>query len=545
MLPTHSRTTQSIPGTMQVTKDLLPGHSPQASESRVHAWLRTQCEASDKAPFEPFYLATIVYALLVTIWAFRPLWMDELSTYYVARTPHLRDFVTASLKLDFNPPLQAALTALSLRVFGDSPFSTRLPSVIAFWIASACIYRFVGFRLGRYYGLAAVLAFWTTDFLRYGAEARPYAIMIASLGIVMVCWQRMYESKRRWIEILGILVGTGGLFASHAFGPLLLLPLGVAELVRSSERKKIDWWIWLAFVIPSPLLAFYLPMFNNYGQVAIVYPPAFQASLATALGFYSYILSAGSVTFLVAFVASLMVGKNEGETTGEKLPGYQRHELIFLVGLLFVPFVINFFLMKYGAAFWPRYGIGAGIGIGSLFAYVLAKATRSSLPAAAIAAAVLLIGLITTKLVYPLLLQPATNITKELSVEDIPGDLPIVAASGVTFLEMNHREGDALLSRSYYLTDPIAAKRYANATLFENYFSRQNLFPIRGHIVPYRTFIGSSPHFLVLCTPGYPEDWLVQKLLADGANLRFLGEMDRGYRDRTVFEVTIAKTSSN
>ncbi len=515
---------------------------------RMQGWIQTQFKESDKTPFTPFYAVTFVYTLLMTLLGHRPLWMDELATYYLAKSPTVERLFTAALKNDFNPPLQAALTALSVKTFGDSPFAARLPSVIAFWIASVCIYNFAKFRLGRFYGLTAMLAFWATDFLRYGVEARPYALMIAFLGVAMVCWQQVYERKRRWVSILGLSPGVAGLLSAHVFGALLLVPLAIAELVRSYDRKTLDWKIWFAFLAPMPLIALYLPMIGTFGQVAIAYPLAFQASFAKAFEFYGLVFSTGSVTLIIAFAAAILAARsnNAGDSAaaadGDGSAGYQRHEIIFLAGLLVVPFIINFLLMRYSAAFWPRYGIGAGIGVGCLFAYFVARATRISRSAAGVAATILVVGFVATRFPYPFFLSPQQNLTKALSIKDIPLDLPIVAASGVTFLEMNHREDDAFLSRTYYLTDPIAAKRYANATLFENYFSRQDLFPLRGHVVPYQAFIRQSPRFLVLCTLNYPEDWLMAKLLATGASVRLLGEMDEGYHDKTVFEVTVNST---
>jgi hypothetical protein len=41
----------------------------------------------------------------------------------------------------------------------------------------------------------------------------------------------------------------------------------------------------------------------------------------------------------------------------------------------------------------------------------------------------------------------------------------------------------------------------------------------------------------VLGTPDYPEDWLIPKLIADKAELNFLGELPRGYKDQMLFEV--------
>jgi hypothetical protein len=104
---------------------------------------------------------------------------------------------------------------------------------------------------------------------------------------------------------------------------------------------------------------------------------------------------------------------------------------------------------------------------------------------------------------------------------------------------MNKREGDSFLSRVYYLTDRAAATKYTHASIFEVFGSLHTWFPIRSEVVPYREFIRERRHFLVYGTIDAPEDWLLPKLMDDGARVRFLGEMHRGYKDATVFDVQL------
>jgi hypothetical protein len=124
-----------------------------------------------------------------------------------------------------------------------------------------------------------------------------------------------------------------------------------------------------------------------------------------------------------------------------------------------------------------------------------------------------------------------------LSLQDLDTQIPFVTAGGMTFLEMDQREDPALLSRVYYLTDRSAAEHYTHATNFEVFDSLGKWFPVRAHVARYRDFVRTSKHFLVYGTLNNPSDWLLPKLLADGAQLRFLGEMTRGYKDTLMFDV--------
>ena len=122
----------------------------------------------------------------------------------------------------------------------------------------------------------------------------------------------------------------------------------------------------------------------------------------------------------------------------------------------------------------------------------------------------------------------------------VDSNLPFVAASGLTYVEMNHRESKDFLDRVYYLTDHEAAIRYAHATLFENESVVKETFHYPSHVESLAAFEAEYPKFLVLGTIDYPEDWLLRKLQADGDTVRLLGTAETSYKDKTLYEVTVS-----
>ncbi len=500
-------------------------------------------ESAAPAPFFPLVVAFFLYAFIVLALVHRPLWHDELYTYYIANSPTTARFIAAASRIDLQPPLQYVLSRISLMLFGDSDVVTRLPSVVAFTVASICLYQFVRRRLGRFYGLTAMLILWLTPFLPYAAEARPYALVLGSFSVAMLGWQTASGGgqSRRW-GLIGIGLGVWGALVSQAFSPLLVAVLGMAELVRSVERRKIDWPVFIALVAPSPFMVLYIPLFRRFEGWAVV-PPEFQGSVFKIATFYTDLLSAVSAVVLIALIAALMVYRSQGGAGGADAPTAHRHEITLVLGLLSLPIPINLFLMRSGGAFWPRYCIVSAIGLSLLFVYTLAKLTRGSRAAAGIAACVIFLGMaggITLQIARP----PGRAIIKDLSLKQLDARLPLVAASGLTFLEMNKQEDAGLLSRIFYLTDRDAAIRFSHATIFEGTEVLHKYFPIRGTVTAYRDFVRQQPHFFVLGTPDYPEDWLIAKLLEDGAELQFKGELRSTYRDHMIFEVTLKQSSA-
>ncbi|MEQ1945543.1 MAG: glycosyltransferase family 39 protein [Bryobacteraceae bacterium] len=529
---------------MNARKDTEEGMLVLNPLTRLRSKLRFHAEALDRTPFLPLYCSAVLYVLFGILWSRRPLWYDELITYYIAKSPSWAHMFGALAKHDLNPPLQALLTGWSLRLFGDSDFAARIPSFLAFGLASYCVTRFVGSRLGRFYGLTAMLALWTTIFLDYSSEARPYALMVAFFGVAIVSWQSFIDGRKPIPALIGITLGISGVLMSHVFGCVLLLPLGGAEALRSWDRRRLDWKVWTAFLVPAPCLLIYIPMVRTYHNLASAYPPEFEASLLKAVTFFSEVLSHGGIYLFLALAGAICLSSND-DTEDHSTPlAFLRHEVALYVGLLSIPLLINLVLMMRGGAFWPRYAIGAGFGMSFAFAHLIAYATGGSRSAAAVAALILGAGIPLTRIVTPLMEPHKLNVTKRISWPELDSKLPIVDASGLTFLEMNKRESREFLSRVYYLTDRDSAVRFAHATIFEAFDTLGNWFPIDAHIAPYREFTAESRHFFVLCTLNYPEDWLIGKLMHDGATLKFLGEVRAGYRDSMVFDVRLGDPES-
>ena len=170
---------------------------------------------------------------------------------------------------------------------------------------------------------------------------------------------------------------------------------------------------------------------------------------------------------------------------------------------------------------------------------LLALATRRNSNAAPAAAVLILILFCATRAGTGTLIVDAGNAsTAYLTIRP---DLPFVTASGMTFLEMDHREEPAFAGRLYYLTDREAALRN-HSNIFEEVFPPvRKWFPIRATIEPYGDFVTRNREFLVLGTRGFPEDWLLQKLEQDGAQIRLLLDLKTGYHDRELYQVTLAR----
>lgn len=484
----------------------------------------------------------LLYVSLTWYAAQRELWYDELFTYYIAKAPTIATLFDA-IKLDLNPPLMYLAARASMAVFGASAYAVRLPAIIGFLIGSLCFYRVVERRLTAAYGLLALMVFWSTPFFNYSTESRPYGLLVCFFGLGMLAYQYAYEPRRpRWSVPLLALAVTG-MMSSHFFALFYIVPFGLAEVIRMVRSRKLDLAVWTALLTPCALCLLYLRTVANYGQMA--FPPAFQASAVRVLQYFSFSLKPESTALLIAGGLGLIAAPKLRAISTRWWLHLTSVDAAFVAGLLIVPFLISMALMRSHAAFFPRYGIATALAYGVVYTALLAGFAERQRVTATIATCVLALYVVvynvaeTHKTLYAENHQVVEAGLRSMQLDDVLPNLPLVAASGLTFLQMDHYSDDATASRLYYLTGGELALRYAHATIFEGMPQLKKYFPIRANAAPYRQFVAQHPRFLVLGTPDYPEDWLLRCLLDNQAQVRFIGNFLGPYKDSQMFEIVM------
>ena len=496
----------------------------------------------------------VLYVWILKSSRIKRLWNDELYTFYIAQAPSFAKMMAWSHTIDLNPPLYYIAVRLTFHVLHPSAFSVRLPSMVAYFVATLCAYQFVRRKLTPLYGLLAAMVMLASSFNQYSCEARPYAFVLAFLGILALGWQRaiQQDKPRSWFSYLLILVGGFGMLLSHVLASVAYAALLLTEAIRFVMRRKPDWILWLCLVLPLSACITYLPLIKTHSSGA--YPEQFRASIIHLFADYAD-LRVGLISLLGAAIIAIVLldGDRKPATSDQSPRGFTWPEKILALGLCCVPLVVNLVFMHSHSAYFLRYGIPSIFGVAILTPWFISRWTCNSSLAALICSIVFIFGVVTPSsiarhlqdVVQPINPQgPDLTGKFETPISQVQPDLPVVDNSGLTFLEMNRRENSTFLSRVYYLKNAQAAVKYANATIFEGSPTLKDKFPIRGNIMPYQDFIQQHPKFLVLGTYDYPEDWLLRKLLADHADLRFLGDYDTGYMDEQLYEVTLAPSAT-
>jgi hypothetical protein len=466
--------------------------------------------------FAPLAILLGFYVVLVALTTRRHLWHDELYTFYICSASSFGEFWKC-IQLDNHPPLYYVLARVAMSVLGRTAFAVRLPAMIALGVASLCLYLLVQKRFRSVgYSALAVLVFWSTNAFYFAAEARPYGLVLAFFGLAMLAWWHG--------RALALAAAVAGMMLTHFFAVFFLTPFLMAELVRFTQTRKVDWPVMSALLSPCVIPFFFLKLHSGE-----VFPPAFQAGVRKMASYYYWSLREEGWLLAAGFFAAVLIYKLR---TREKpaRTNFSSVEASFVAGLLLLPIVINGVMMFRNGAFFTRYSIPTLFAFPVLFVVLLAYWTNVNRPAA-----LALCAVVAGYMVW----HEGRPIAKRRDFAKVYPDLPLVAASGLTFMEMDHEQPTATVDRLFYLTDMNLALTYAHATMLENLFATmRQCLPIRGHIEPFGAFVSTHRRFLVLGTPGYAEDWLLRYLMAQQhAKLELVGEFPSESKDSQLYLV--------
>ncbi len=438
---------------------------------------------------------------------------------------------------------------------------------LAFLLASFSVVRR---RLGTLFALFAAALLLESKVFPLAYEARPYALLLGLLATAFAAWQSASgpdsdaptATRRRTLSLSLLLLSTLGMILCHVFAILPVAALIAAELHRTREIGKPDVPVLTALLLPLVGTLSYIPLLRNHG--AALYPQALQPDGNTIFEFYVGSFDRQFVTLaLTALAVVILLGRRHTQPSAPTQPPwwfFTAPEWTAIVALLASPLVLLLLFMHTHAAFFERYGAVEALGVGLLCTALLARWTMNQEttrvrpdPRAALLGctiALLISGAadaIPRQMLGHNLLptlgnsEPRTALCGAcVQTAALDPAVPLVDASGLTFLEMNHHESAATLDRLFYLTDSEASTGLAHANIFEQMPAEVRAFHLRARSVPYRSFVHQYPRFFVLGKYDYPEDWLLRQLQADGASIRVLGRTDDSYRDKELYEVTFA-----
>jgi hypothetical protein len=450
-------------------------------------------------------LVTFLLACSVAIDLHKKMWIDELYTLYLSRLASPGEIVSATLEgCDGAPPLYAIIVHSIHPWVHDDALAVRLPSSLGFCGMAVCLLAFCRRRLPALYSFVAVLLV-SDGCLYYATEGRCYGLVLFCAAGSLLCWQAAADGRRRTVSIPLLALCLVLMTALHYYSIFFLVPLFLAEMVRSRKSGKLDIAVLAALAPALLVLALHYPLIHASGKFQLHYWNP--ASWGNILNVFVYAETLVPLGFVGAFLISRRGRKASGKNL--TLPEWVAVSALWLMPLFVL--VLSIYVTH---VFVLRYTLWADIGIAVLMAAILREleSDRNRVGAGALGflLALLVFFDANSLLAKPVLLEGQTTLQALASLPQ--ASEPVVIADHHVFMELSYYAPPALRDRLIYPVDQSLDLRYfgfdTGALIMSALSHRSNL-----HIASYDQVIAEHPRFVLAALP---KDYLPAHLAKAG-----------------------------
>lgn len=491
-------------------------------------------EAAGQRPQFFAWLCFTVFSILIlasTIYVSsrRYLWWDEIISGLVAGSP---DFSTVLKALragaDGQPPLFYAIIYPLVSWFGNSELVLRLPSLIAFWLATVFVFLAVRRRTNYVCAFVAAFVLCTSNSFLYATEARPYALVLLFASASFWVWQGIRVGFRGLaaLPVLTLLIAAS--MSVHYYGFLIAVPLLVGEVALTYSTRKLDIPVLVSICLGGVPVIFLSPYLAALRLYATDFP-----TLTNFASLYDlYFSNFGSSIFFGILIVGVLVlasafRSNEGAVVKLDVGSIPNYEWAATATYLLLP-LVAWGLSFFTKAIYPRYVIcvciGAAILVG-FFLFVLRDALRSKL--------FWVVALLALETIHS-----ATRRIRYSNAEDGWGtvggysdmldrsvwpsrklDKPIILGCGAYLINLRYGP-ESLKKDAFYVIMPSHNRGHVAVILRALY----STLPSLGHVVEFQEFKKKYDSFYVYA----PDPWFISEVQKDGAVYTVAAEMRQG-----------------
>lgn len=465
-------------------------------------------------------------------------WFDEIFTVYLSNLPDLRSLWQAlSHGVDFNPPLLYIFTRFSEGLLGHGHLGARFPEICGFWVFCLCLFRFVSFRTDALGGFIAMMVPLITTAYWYAYEARSYGIVLGFCGLALICWQAAGErTTRRWWLLAGLGAALFCALSTHSYAVLLFVPFVIGELTRTLVRKRADWKLWLAILLPGIAVLLSLPLLH---QAQSILTGQFSASVTGIFRAYQFLL-APAATVWAAILLLFCIREITGTERYTPPPAAQgphaleTHELAASLAFLAMPFFCFFAGRVTHSPVLHRYSLGAVAGLACLLGAACRKRALVSVTVLlALSAQItldlwgfLVSGFITEPITSTLLSTSLKSYEEEYKLigSDPHKELPVVLLDNLAFAQSFYYAPPEIASRLTYLSIGDG-NGDGYSRLIRCCAARGTVSSLPGLLAKSRTFLAYTP---------FRSNYVAKHFVDDGATV----VVDKIFGDHALYLVT-------
>src|ERR1700761_3176548 len=211
-------------------------------------------------------LILLVTAAVAFTWSHvKLLSQDEIFVLQTDGVSSLRELIhiQRNYPISLDPLVFHVLAHACTKIFGPTALALRLPSIFGFLLMQLCLFLATRVIAGPRAALVAMAFPALTASLFYAPEARPYGLLLGLYALAFLAWQTVtrrvpiavssrpevsrseaaverpaFSSRTSWLITLALTIALT--LNTHYFGILVLIPLCLAELVRTIQRRRLD-----------------------------------------------------------------------------------------------------------------------------------------------------------------------------------------------------------------------------------------------------------------------------------------------------------------
>jgi 4-amino-4-deoxy-L-arabinose transferase-like glycosyltransferase len=419
--------------------------------------------------------------------------------------------------MDNHPPLGYLLGNLSIRVFGVNPFAVRLPSMVGFGVAMLATYRVTARRAGQIAGLAALVLLLSSKALVYAVEARGYALVLGFAALALWSWQSAGDEDRSPWSLVGLCASAAAAIWTHYYAILLFVPLGIGELVKVWQRRKVDWALWIALALAA--LTF-VPLYKLFIGRSAGFASHFWAAAASPMGIFEVLES------LLHPMAIPLIGLAVVALVAHMRLRRVREAAVTVTAVFLVPALMWVMAKLVTHAFVYRYVLFTLVGASVATAIGAARFWAGSRVVRERCAAVLLAWLpISMLLTYKSLdtYGPTNRMIQfaQETAETLHAD--VVFDSNFDYLQNFYYGPEATRGRMFHLVDAESQLRFNEDDTMVHALAGLGQFTDI-QVIDLTAFLRAHPRFAVISSVRFKDGWILPALVDKRATVTLVRE---------------------
>ena len=259
-------------------------------------------------------------------------WLDEAFSIY-----HSKFSINHIITLDDNhPPLYGLILFISLKIFGASEFSARLPSVIFGILSVLLIYLYGKYAFTKQVGVIASLLLALSSYhISYSQEARMYSLL-GFLSLASLYFYVRFRDSNSLSNSTLYLVSSILLIYTHYFGTLVVIVQNIHYFLLTSN-KKMKKWIFLQVV----LIFSYIPwIFRFISRIQAIYNGFWIKKSYLFLVFMYPFIYSGGITLGIIYFSLFLYSTRYYLKNIKKIKNNERSQIELLLLFIFIPIII-------------------------------------------------------------------------------------------------------------------------------------------------------------------------------------------------------------